>query len=160
MRRSTAFGLAVLVLLVPVGIWSCVGAGEAVAEGGKVISAIGAALPPPWGILLSAVGTVATLAAGHFTDKSKQATLAAGGQPSPLVKMFAERKWLLPIVGGLVTGMRAGGILPISDTDLYAILTMIGIPTAGEFVKDALANRAPEAVVMPVAPTSTAPPAS
>jgi len=120
----------------------CAGAPEALEKTGTFLRDAAPILPEPFNWILAGTGILAALIGGHFANKSRVATVAAGGtlgSVSPVVKMFAERKYLLPLLGVGVVAAETSGLLPFTTQELIGILTMLGIPTVAEFGKDILA---------------------
>lgn len=128
-------------------LFGCAGsAPEVVEKTGTFLRDASPILPEPFNWILAGMGTIATLIGGHFANKSRAKAIADGapiGSISPVTKMFAERKFLLPLLGVGVVAAKASGLLPFTTEELVGILTMFGIPTVAEFGKDILAGSKP-----------------
>jgi hypothetical protein len=120
---------------------------EAIVKAGEGAKAVAPLLPPPFGWIVSLAGAAAITLGGHFAGKSRAEAIKAGlagVSLSPIVKLFAERKHLLPILMAGATAAKASGLLPISAEELTQIMIALGIPAAGEFAKDAMSGKPPQ----------------
>jgi hypothetical protein len=120
---------------------------EGLSAAGEVAKKVAPALPPPFNWLLALAGAGIGVVGSIYSGKRKAAAFAAGGQSaaaalSAPTKMLAERKYLLPLLGAGVVAAKASGLLPLETPELVGILTMLGIPTVGEFVADHAAKAA------------------
>jgi len=125
---------AILGIMLP----GCAGTAATVAAVAKAAAPF---LPPPWNIVAGGVGIVAAFTASHFANKSMSATLAEAGQPSPIIKTLASRKWLFGLVAAGVAFGNAVGIWNLAPEQVWTMIAGLGIPAIAEGIKDAGANR-------------------
>ena len=116
---------------------------------GETAKTVGAALPPPFGWIVSLLGTGAVGYGMHLAGK-KRAEAVDPAKLSPVAKVLAERKWSYPLLGAVLAGAKGAGVLPIDDESMMQILAMFGLPAVGEFAKDAFIA----AKAKPPAPTA------
>jgi hypothetical protein len=115
-----------------------------------VAVAVAPALPGPLGGIVAGGAALLTLVGGIFAKRKVEAVRASVPDPemgaakvaalNPVVKMLAERKWLMPIIAGLINAGAAANLWHIDPTTLITLTAGLGAPSVGEFVKDGLAN--------------------
>lgn len=112
----------------------------------QVINTVAPLLPGPWGAA-AATGSTLLLGVGSIFAKRKvNAEFAAKGTDvalSPVTKLLAERKWLLPV---LAAAVGAGKALNIWDLDLSAFLTTLaplGLAVGADVYEKKAATPAP-----------------
>lgn len=107
---------------------------------GETIQEAAPLVPGPWGIIAGAAGTILAGVGSVLGSKAKAAAIEDVGHTSavnPWLKIASDRRWLFPTIGAAVSIGRAAGLWKISLDELLPILAMLGIPAAGEFLKDA-----------------------
>jgi hypothetical protein len=126
--------------------------------GGETLTNVVApALPGPIGGVVAGVGTLMALVGGLFAGKVKQAAIAEGGpsaasELNPLTKIFAERKWLFPVIAAFLTGGTGANLWHIDPSVLALLDGALLTPALGEFVKDSMAKPAIAASIEPPPP--------
>lgn len=155
MRRSMLIAVAALALGILGGCWATTQSsttGKTPIETiGEVAAVVAPALPGPLGGIVAGGVTLLTLLGGIFAKKKVEEVRASATDPvmgaakvaalNPVTKMLAERKWLMPIVAGLINAGAAANLWYIDPTTLITLTAGLGAPSVGEFVKDGLAGK-------------------
>ena len=114
--------------------------------GGAALTTVAPALPGPLGGIVAGAGTLLTLLGGFFAGRKKSEALAqpegvardaALAALNPITKLFAERKWLMPIVSAVIAGGNAANLWHIDTEALLTLVGALNLPAAMEFMKDA-----------------------
>ena len=150
MRRSAVLVVAVLAL----GMSGCfltewlkpspATGTNAVQDAGAAVAAVAPALPGPLGGIVAGGATLLTLLGGFFAGRKKAEAYAEGGVKgeaavaslSPVTKLFAERKWLMPMVSAVIAGGNAANLWHIDTEQLLVLLGSLNVPAVMEFMKD------------------------
>jgi hypothetical protein len=130
-------------------------------KGGAALNVIAPALPGPIGGIVAGAGALLTLVGGFFAGKVKQQAIAQGGPAAaadlnPITKIFAERKWLFPVIAALLTGGTGANLWHIDPSVLALLDGALLTPAVGEFVKDGMATPRVAALIEPPPTTPSA----
>jgi len=130
--------------------------------GAALTNVIAPALPGPIGGIVAGAGALLTLVGGFFAGKVKQQAIAEGGHAAaadlnPITKIFAERKWLFPVIAALLTGGTGANLWHIDPSVLALLDGALLTPAVGECVKDGMSRPAVAALIEPPPPSAPTP---
>lgn len=148
--RTFAIAAALVLALAGGGCWVTAPSkdgGPSPLEGaGATITAVAPVLPGPVGGVVAGLGTLLTLAGGFLAGRKKSEAMAkpagierdaALAALNPVTKLFAERKWLMPMVSAVIAGGNAANLWHIDTEALVTLVGALNVPAVMEFMKDA-----------------------
>lgn len=128
MRRLLTFAVLALVI----GGIGCSllqrGPGGAPSAVEQAAAATAPLLPPPWGLLVGGLATVATGVASVGANKASNDAFKAKKSPGLLVSLATDHSWAMPTLGALIAALRAAGVLHFSDAELTMLMTTLAAP--------------------------------
>lgn len=123
-----------LVVILSFGLWGTRCSMFQRGEGGtpsqieQVAGSVAPLIPPPWGLLVGGLATIATGIASVGANKASNKAFKAKEKPSLLVSLATDHSWLMPTFGALAATLRASGLLHFSDAELAMLMTTLATP--------------------------------
>lgn len=124
--------LVVTVLALVVGGIGCAflerGPGGKPSQAEELASSVAPMLPPPWGILVGGLATLATGVASAGANVKSNKAFKKKEDPGFLTKLFTDHSAWLTMMPVILAMGRVSGVLHMSDAELVTLMTAFVVP--------------------------------